>query len=60
VIVRDPVWVDYTAACPRCGRDAIWTDTLVYSISVTGERHQHVETTVASCLMHPLFTRLAY
>jgi hypothetical protein len=52
MIVRDPVTVDYTASCPKCGRDAVWTSELVYSISVSGERHQHCEVRVDSCLMH--------
>jgi hypothetical protein len=52
MIVREPVTVDYTAACPQCGRDAIWTGTLAYTISSTGERHQHTEVDVFSCLTH--------
>jgi hypothetical protein len=55
VIVRDPVTIDYTAACPRCGHDAIWTGELTYSISPTGERHQHVAIDVDDCLMHGFF-----
>lgn len=52
VIVRDPVSVDYTASCPRCGLDATWTGTLIYTIDYTGTRWQHVEVTVDPCLIH--------
>jgi len=53
VIVRDPVSVDYTALCPKCGLLATWTGTLSYSIDFTGARYQHVEVAVDSCLSHP-------
>jgi hypothetical protein len=55
VIIRDPVSVDYTASCPECGHDAIWTGTLIYTVDPAGWRAQHVEVSVDDCLMHGFF-----